>query len=272
MLSPALGQAPSWRFRWQAGQVLIYRVEQNTSASEVVDGKKTDSSTKLNNTKRWQVLDVDAAGVATLQMSLTALRLETTTPSGEVLHFDSAEPQNSNPQMREQLAKYVGPPLIVLRVNPQGKVVEVKECKFGSPNRLESDPPFVLTLPADDGASANWHREYQITLDPPQGTGEKYAAVQKYSVKSTAIKPAGNVPIATLVLTTELKTQPEAAADQAPLLQMQPHGEVVFNLQAGIMETARLNIDKELKDHQGEGSSYRFQSTYHEQYVGNSAK
>ena len=149
-LAPAsnlAAQPSAWRFRWQPGQVLTYKVEQTTSASEVIDGKSTETSTKLNNVKRWQVLEVDAAGTATMQMSLAALRLETTTPAGETMHFDSADPEKSTPQMREQLAKYVGNPLIVVRVDASGKVVEVKDCKFGSPSRLESEPPFGVILP-----------------------------------------------------------------------------------------------------------------------------
>jgi hypothetical protein len=52
------------------------------------------------------------------------------------------------------------------------------------------------------------------------------------------------------------------------VLQLQPEGEVVFDLQAGRLQSARLRIDKELKGHQGEGSSYKFQSAYTEKYVG----
>jgi hypothetical protein len=272
LTSVATAQPPNWRFRWRPGQVLNYRVEQATSASEVVDGKKTETATKLNNMKCWQVLEVDASGVATMQLTLTALRLETTTPSGEAIVFDSSEPAKSNPQMREQLAKYVGQPLMVLRVDSLGKVVEVKDCKFGSPSRLESEPPFGVVLPSNNASDGSWTRAYQVTLEPPHGTGEKYDMVQQYALKSSAIKPVNNVPLATISLRTEVKTQPEAVADRAPLLQSQPEGEVVLNVQSGMMESVRLRIDKELKDHQGEGSSYRFQSTYSEQYVGDGKK
>jgi hypothetical protein len=268
LATAAPAQPAAWRFHWQPGQVLVYQVEQATSATEVVEGKQSQTTSRLANTKRWQVLDVDATGVATLQLSLTALRLETTTPAGETLKFDSADPKGGDPQLREQLARFVGPPLMVLRVGPQGNVVEVKECKFGAPSRLESEPPFALTLPAATADAGRWERAYQVTLEPPHGTGQKFAAVQRYAVQSTAVKPAGNVPVATVTLATELKAQPEAVGDHAPLLQMLPEGEVVFNTQTGIMESARLRVDKELKDHQGEGSSYRFQSTYTERYVG----
>src|SRR5262249_17425055 len=99
-------------------------------------------------------------------------------------------------------------------------------------------------------------------LDPPQGTGEKYPAVQRYSCKSLADG------VATVTLATELKSQPEALGDRVPLFQTQPEGEVVYDVAAGRMRSATLKIEKELKGHHGEGSSTRFSSLYVEQYVG----
>jgi hypothetical protein len=60
-----------------------------------------------------------------------------------------------------------------------------------------------------------------------------------------------------------------AVGDQTPLLQSQPEGEVVFDVQNGRVQSVNLRVDKELKNHQGEGSSYHVQSTYIEQYAGN---
>jgi hypothetical protein len=253
-----------WRFRWQPEQVLTYRVEQITAAADTTAGGKVEkTSTRLHLTKRWQVLAVDAAGVATVQKSLTALRLETTRPDGEVLLFDSANPDQSDPQLREQLQRYVEQPLAVLRVDTQGRVVEVLDSKHGPASRFESEPPFLFTLPdAGPSTGQTWERAYRITLDPPQGTGEKYEAVQAYVCKSLA----GGA--ATVALTTVLKTMPESLLDRVPLLQMQPEGELVFDTQAGLLRRAHLRIEKELAGHQGEGSSYRFQSTYTEEYAG----
>ena len=164
--------------------------------------------------------------------------------------------------MREQLAKYVNQPLVILRVDGRGKVVEVKESKFGPASRYESEPPFVLTMPGENTKGSTWERAYRITLEPPHGAGEKYDATQTYTYKAL------DGTLATVALTTALKTPPAAAAEQVPLLQMQPEGEIVFDLRTGTMRTARLRVDKEVKGHQGEGSSYRFQSTYTEEFVG----
>ncbi len=262
LAATATAQTPL-KFRWQTGDVLTYAVQHETAASEVANGQKIDTTSKLNHTKRWHVLDVDAQGVATLQLSLKVLRVEIKSPEGETLLFDSENLDKSNAQMKEQLGKYVNQPLVLLRIDTKGRVLEVKESKHGPASRFESEPPFVVTL-RDDAVQAGrfWNRDYHITLEPPQGTGEKYEAGQRYVCDSLS-----NVQ-AVIGLATTIKAPPTAAADQVPLLQLQPEGQIIFDVQAGRMHSARLKIDKEIKGHQGDGSSYRFLSTYTEHYAG----
>jgi hypothetical protein len=224
---------------------------------------KVEIKAKLRLVKRWQVLDVDKDGVATLSHSLVSLRMENTSPSGETIVFDSAEPAKSDPQLREQITPLLGVPLSKLRFDAFGRLVEVKESQFGPASRFEAEKPFLVTLPAAEAkAGQSWQRNYQITLEPPQGTGEKYAAVQTYTCKR--LEGAN----AYLELKTELKTLPEALGDRVPLLRFQPEGEAVFDLHNGRLHSARLQVHKELKDHRGAGSSYLFESTYTEEYAG----
>src|SRR5262249_23474156 len=135
--------------------------------------------------------------------------------------------------------------------------------RYGPASRFEVEVPFAAVLPAGGlTAGANWERGYNITLEPPQGTGEKYAAVQHYACKSVAENAAA------VTVTTDLKAPPAAAADRVPLLDKLTEGEVLFDLANGRMHRAVLRVDKELKDYMGEGSNYRVQSSYVEQYVG----
>jgi hypothetical protein len=252
--------APS--FHWQKGQVLLYRVEHVTEAAETTSSNKSETKTRLNLTKRWQVLDVNARGIATLQLALASLRLETES-DGKRLLFDSAKPQESDKELAEHLGRFVGSPIAVLRVDARGKVVEVKESKHGPASRFETESPLIVVLPGDDlQAGRHWDRRYKITLDPPQGTGEKYDAVQKYECKATDDRTA------TVTITTVIQSLPKTLLDQVPLLQMQPAGEVVFDKIAGRVQRARLEISKELPGFQGDGSIYQFRSVYTEQYVG----
>src|SRR5207244_3271616 len=191
--------------------------------------------------KRWQVMAVDAAGVASLQMTLASLRMETKTPNGETLLFDSAKPAESTEALRDDMTKYIGPPLTVVRLDARGQLVEVKESKFGPESRLESDLPFKLVLPADGlSVGKTWDRNYAIKLEPPHGTGESFEATQSYTLKGSA---AG---VATIGLTTSVKNLPEATADQLPLLPLLPDGEVQFDFANGRLKGVKYQIRKEL--------------------------
>jgi hypothetical protein len=256
----APAQAP--QFRWRTGQVLTYKVSQTTAADETVGGQALTTTTQLDLVKRWQVLAVDAAGVATLQMSLASLRMETKPPAGEALLFDSARPAQSSEALREEMSKYIGPPLTVVRMDARGQLVEVKESKFGPESRLESDLPFKLVLPPGPLAMGQtWERNYTIKLEPPQGAGEAYDATQRYTCKSAANG------VVTVAVTTAVKNPPEAAADQLPLLPLQPEGELYFDAVNGRLRGVKYQVRKEIAEHRGEGTKYVFKTTYAEELI-----
>ena len=247
------------QFRWKSGQVLTYRVTQSTEAIETLKDQTLKTSATLDLVKKWQVLEVDASGTATLQMTLTRLRMENRPPSGEPMLFDSADPAKSHEQLREEMGKYVGPPLTVVRIDARGRLVAVKESKFGPESRLYSDLPFKLTTP--DGpfaAGQKWERSYQIKLDPPQGTGESYDASQAYTVKAV-----GNN-LAQVHVCTTVKAPPEAASDRLPLLPLLPEGDVFFDTATGLLKAVRYQFGQDLDEHRGEGSKYQFKTTYTE--------
>jgi hypothetical protein len=249
--------------RWQAGQVLLYQVEHSTVASEAANDSKSETKSLLRLTRRWRVRAVDAAGVATLEMSLVALFQERTAPGGEVLRYDSANPDKGTPQLKDYFGRLLNVPLATLQVDGLGRVVRVVESKFGPATNFENELPFLGVLPAEGPRPGQtWERPYALTLSPPLGTGEKYDAVQRYACKASADG------FATVALATELKAPPKVPADAIPLWQMLPQGEVVFDLKNGRLHAATLTIDKELKDHQGPGSACRFQSTYTIRYAG----
>lgn len=255
----ASAQDAVWQFRWQKGQVLTYQTEHKTNVEEVADKTKVTSASQLSVTKRWHVLDVDAKGVATLELTLAAMRNEQTTPGGEVLLFDSAHPEKGTPELKAQMSKYIGTPLALVRIDGQGRVLEVKQ---GSANRYEAEPPFVVVFPAvaaKEGLA--WRRPYTLILDPPYGNGDKLQATERYQ----CTKIAGGK--ATLIVANQITDMPESAKDQVPLLQKLAQGEVQFDLQAGRVVQVQLNIDRTVMNHHGEGSSYHFQSWFTERLV-----
>jgi hypothetical protein len=249
------------RFKFEKGQVLTYNIVQATKVAEVIIDEKTNKPeeqvhfTKNTVVRRWKIVDVDDKGVATLEMTIVSMRCERKLPDGSEDVFDSAKPDKLN---KDEMAKMVGPVLAIVRVDTQGKLVEVKESKFGS-NRLSIELPLKLVLPdASPKEGQSWEREFAIKLDPPQGTGESYDAVQKFTAKA----PVNG--FLTVGVATSIKDMPKEAADQIPLLNMLTEGDIFFHERTGRYQAARLRTKREVLNHQGEGTKYAFETTYAE--------
>jgi len=255
-IAPAAQAQSPTTFHWTKGETLAYRVKHDTTVTEVVDGGTRQFKSRLELLKRYRVTDVDAAGIATVEYSLAEMRNEQTRPGGDVLRFDSTDPAKSTPELREQLGKYVGTTLAVLRIDTAGNVLAVKQGLA----RQFTEPPFTLVLPGTplrEGQS--WTRDFDVTLDPPLGTGETHAAQQQWRCTKIADGKAA------IALTTAFKKMPEAVQERIPLVQKEAQGEVTFDTTAGRVVAVRLTVDRTLMNHQGEGSSYRYESTYIEE-------
>lgn len=260
---PAAAQPPAPtvpQFKWEAGTVLTYRVAQNTVVKETVLDEKTEkpvtseARTGLTLVRKWTVKDVDPAGVATLEMSISEMKQEFRQPDGTTVVTDSAKPDDA-----KKMEAYLNKPIVTVRIDRQGKLVEVKDAKGGAAARLQAELPFRLVLPdAAPEAGKVWERPFAVKLDPPHGTGESYDFLQKYTSKGTK---DGYLVVG---VETTLKAPPKATGDQVPLVPMLWAGDVYFNTVAGKYHAARLTAKAELANHQGEGTKFVYESVYSE--------
>ena len=259
----AVAQPPAPRFKWEAGKVLAYRVVQHTVVRETTLDEKTnapatgEARTTLTLVRKWSVTGVDAAGIATLDMSITEMKNEFRQPDGTTVSRDSAKPDDA-----KAMAAYLNTPIVTVRVDPRGTLVEVKEVKSGTAARLHADLPFRVVLPeAAPQTGATWERPFAMKLDPPHGTGESYDFVQKYTSKGEKDS------LLIVGVETTLKAPPKAVSEQVPLVPMLWTGDVYFNVAAGRYHAARLRAKAELVNHQGEGTKFVYESTYSEDAI-----
>jgi hypothetical protein len=248
------------RFQWTPGEVHNYRVVQSTVVQETTLDEKTnkpvtgEARTSLALVRKWIVKDVDKAGVATLEMSITELKSEFRQSDGSVTSSDSSRPEDA-----KTMAAYLNKPIVVVRIDGRGTLVEVKEAKGGTAGRLHAELPFRLVLPdASPDANATWDRPFTIKLDPPLGTGESYDFTQKYTSRGTKDG------LLVVAIETTLKSPPKALSEQVPLVPMLWSGDVYFNVGAGKYHASRLKARAELVNYQGEGTKYLYESTYAE--------
>lgn len=255
--------APAVRFKWEANATYMYKVSQQTIVRETTVDPKTEkpvtaeARTDLTLKKRWLVKSVDANGVATLEMMITEMKNVFRRTDGTSLERDSA-----NPEHAKEMAAYLNVPVVVVRVDSRGQIVEVKETKAGSASRLQAELPFRLILPdAAPAIGTSWDRTFTLKLDPPLGTGESYEFLQKFT-------PAADADgLMSASVETTLKSLPKALAERVPLVPMLWTGNVYFNTRAGTYHAARLKVKSELPNYQGEGTKFEYESAYNEDAV-----
>jgi hypothetical protein len=263
---PVAATAPVPRFKWTAGEVHTYRIEQQTTVKETTPDEKTErpvtteTRTDLTLTRAWTVKDVDANGVGTLEMTIRTVRNEFRRPDGTSLVLDSSDPEKAR-----EMAGFLNVPVLTVRVDTRGRLVEVKEARAGGAARLQAELPFRLTLP--DGRAevwevgTKWDRPFSVKLDPPQGTGETYEFTQTYTTR--AVRDG----LLVVAVETSLKNPPKTLSERVPLVPLLWGGEVYFDTTGGKYRAARLSVRAELPDYLGEGTKFEYQSVYTEDAV-----
>ena len=249
-------------FKFKKDQILIYKVVQTTQLSETILDEKTGkpidqkSDTRHTVIRCWKITAVDEQGTATMAMTIKSMKWNRTTSMGDSETFDSDKVDNLN---KQEMTKLIGPVLAVIRVSKSGKLVEVKESHAGTSSRFATDLPLKVMLPEQEVAEGfSWDRTFPIVLDPPHGTGEKYQAVQKFT-----ILPPENGYL-TIGAQTTIKDMPSQPSEQLPLLALLMEGKVYVHQKSGKFIAARLKIRKEIMNHQGEGTKCLFESSYTE--------
>lgn len=271
----AFAQAPAepLRFKWQAGQVLHYSVEQVTTVTETTLDETTNQPvvagtlTRMSLTKRWEVKAIDPAGIATLELSIAAMKQELTRPGAidkdgkpTVIKtlLDSATPEG-----KQQMEAYLNKPVMTVKLDTLGRVVEAT-APGGSVERVRAELPFRISLPESLPAGGTWDRSFSIKLNPPLGTGEKHDATQSYTTKP--VKDG----LAVFGVTTALKNPPKDPAEMPPLVPMLWTGDVYFEPATGRYIGARLTVKTEVANHQGEKTKFAYESQYSESLVAKS--
>jgi len=254
---------PPPRFKWTANDTHTYKVTQHTLVRETTLDPKTEkpmtseARTSLMLTKKWLVKSVDEKGVATLEMTIAAMKNEFHKSDGTTIERDSA-----NPDHAKEMAAYLNVPIVTVRVDSRGQIVEVKETKGGSAARLRAELPFRMILPdAAPAIGTAWDRAFTTKLDPPLGTGESYEFLQKFTVAANADG------LLSASVETALKDPPKALAERVPLVPMLWTGNVYFNTRAGQYHAARLKVKASLPNYQGEGTKFEYESIYSEDAV-----
>ena len=268
LTSAPLIAAEPFRFQFQPGQTLTYNVRQTTTVRETSPDEKSGEATtattrtQLTLTRKWQVKEVAADGIATLEMAITAMRQEIVRPgpadkdgrpTSDTLILDSATAEG-----QKQMADYLNKPIVSIRIDAQGRVREAKSAS-GSAHRIEAELPFRLIWPTEaPKPESTWDRAFTIKLDPPLGTGESHEASQTYTYKGLSQG------FAVVGMTTAMKSPPTDPTVKLGLIPFMWEGELFFQPSTGRYAGAKLRVRREVTNHLGAGSRFVYESDYAE--------
>ena len=246
----ALSQSAAAQYRFVAGETLVYDVRQTTTVEEAApDEGSTEvrtgmTVTKLELEKRWRVVAVDAAGVATLELTISRMKQEIARPGPldkagkptvDRVTLDSATEEGRGAM------PFLGKPVQTVRVNAAGELVSPPAGK------KPPLPPFALVFPTTSAPS--WTRPLPATLEPPYGTGEVVELVQRFE----ALTPT------TVRLTTAPKDDKLDAVNLAGVVSLLSGGELKF--ENGRYLGGTLKVDRTVERHAGPNSKLRYEST-----------
>ncbi len=265
-------QAPV-RFQFAPGRGPTYTVEQLTTVTETTLEEGTQklvpaaTVTRLNLTRRWDVTAVDPAGVATLDMVITVMKQTISRPGPRDRDgkptVDRVVMDSATPEGQQQMAAFLDKPVVTVRLDPAGNLIDAKSASAASAERLRAELPFRVVFPAAPvPVGARWMREFTVKLDPPLGTGETHAATQTYTRRPDA---SGKTVVG---IATALKAEPKDAADRVPLVPLLWEGEAYFDAAAGRYAGAKLSVKREVAGHAGPGTAFTYESTYTETPAG----
>jgi hypothetical protein len=258
---PTQAEGPA-RFQFRRGQVLQYRVEQVSTATDSLGDLRTTVSTRVEQIKQWQVLNVEPDGTATVQLSVPRLKVQHRLPNGEVWEYDSASPDAGAEALREKFHQFVNRPLATFWIDPWGRVVEVRNLAGLPTSANAAELPFTVCLAAQNVQKGQtWSRSYRQAVTASNEARAEVELDQQFQVRSIH---NGQVAIA---FTTQLRDQPKDVAARLPLLQVQPQGEAIFDLQLGLVISARYVSAGVVEGHQGEASRYEFNSECRETLI-----
>lgn len=251
------GQNLSLQFK--TGQTNVFRVEQESIVTDTLGNSTSVVKNRTSVTKEWKVVEVENGLIATMEMRVIQLDVETTRPNGEILKYNSASPDGP---LKESLSPLVGPVVAKIKVDSLGRVIQVIDAKFGNASRFDAEPPFGAILHSQIPLKGQqWIRDYQLILEPPAGTGEKIAMRQEYKVKE----------IDGALVTISVQTTPAKpftnGLEESALAQMLPSGVVVFDLDKKITVRTEMTIDREINNTAGPGSKCHFKGSYRETLI-----
>ncbi len=252
------GRKYQLQYKFKMGEVLRYHVHHATDIRTTMEETTQQAESKSDSVKAWKVTDVLPSGEMEFVHVVEKVRMSNTVPNRGTTTFDS-EADETPPTGFEQAARAIGVPLSVIRIKPDGEIVD-REEKHPQPPATD-DMPITLRLPAEPIAvGEKWDQTYQVDAQRKNQTKLKVQTRRVCTLKSVK---AG---VATIAVEYQILT-PVSAFIESQLVQKLTKGYVRFDVKAGRTVSQKLTADRRVIGFSGKASSMHFVSRLEERLL-----
>ena len=245
-------------YKFKMGEVIRYRVQHSTDIRTTIEETTQQAESTSESIKAWKVTDVLPNGEMQFVHVVETVRMTNTVPNRGTTKFDS-EVDKTPPIGFEQAARAVGVPLSVIRIKPDGEIVQ-REEKHPQPASSE-DMPITLRLPSEAIAIGDqWDATYEVDAE------RKSKAKLKVRTRRVCTLKNVQTGIATITVEYQILT-PISAYIESQLVQKLMKGTVRFDIDAGRTVSQKFDTDRRVIGFSGQASSMHYTSRLEERLL-----
>ena len=237
------------RHKFEPGQQIRYAVA-NESQIELTRGEASQSLAHDSlSQKRYDVVEVDENGTATLVLRIEHVRMSASDPDGGAITYDSSS--DDVPLEFSGVDGTIGPPIARITVDPQGEVTAVEDLlKLGTnADQFDrSNQHTLIALPAAPVAvGSKWKQPFTIRVRPDdEAAGTITVKLQReYTVRRI------DGPQVTLDWTVRPLTPISDPAFEARIAHRLLTGTIVFDAADGRVQSREGRLDREIIGFEG---------------------
>lgn len=232
------------RYRFKTNDVVNYEVAHTMEITTRKDETSETASNESHAEKHYRVVSVDRDGNAILELMIDRVRMSARFGEADPVVFDSDKPSET-PRQFAHVQKTVGQPLARIKVSASGEMLSVvdllPELKAGESGDSDATRSFLIVFPERPvRVGDTWKDDPnpQVRVTVGKSLTRDVEVLRRYELVSVE----GN--LATIHVRNTVITPVRDPAIRAQLIQRSPEGEIVFDLENGLLVSRKMTIDK----------------------------
>ena len=262
--SPSDGTSERYTLRYQfhPGETIRWKVVHRANVKTTISGTTQTAETISESVKVWRVIGAEPGGPFTIEYSVENLDMRQRLTGRKEVRYNSRT-DKVPPVGFEDVAKTVGVPLSIVKLDARGNVIERKDKRPRPGNDAHQNQ---LTVPFPEKPVAvgqQWKLPYEIDITLRDGQHKKIRTRQVFTLKSVRHG------IATIGVETQVLTPITDKAVEAQLVQRENAGDVRFDIEAGRVIGQKMELDKHVVGFSGPASSLHYVTRFTEELIRN---